>query len=398
MTVLLSSQSTAIEKMRRLRAGALFMEAGTGKTLTTIELIRHEKPDYCLWLTPFQTKENLSAEINKWGGLPCEIQGIESLSNSDRLYMRLRADVEAAKNPFVVVDESLKIKNKDAKRTKRIIDIGSLAKCKLILNGTPISRNLLDLHTQMEFLSQKILKMELPKFRDNFVEYVSVTYHSKGRTRNYTKEFIKRYHNLDYLYSIIEPYVFESSLSISVGKQHIDLPFTLTDEELAEHNRLKEKYLDDKMLMARNNNIFLELTQKMQHNYSLSPEKFTIIDNLLKDSDHSKVLIYAKYINTQEELKKYYKDVRIMSIGKHSYGLNLQDYNRIIFWDKTWDYAQREQIEHRVYRTGQKHECIYYDLTSNAGLDYLIDRNIAKKEDLLNSFKMKTKEQLKEIL
>jgi len=118
----------------------------------------------------------------------------------------------------------------------------------------------------------------------------------------------------------------------------------------------------------------------------------------LKDSDHSKVLIYAKYINTQEELKKYYKDVRIMSIGKHSYGLNLQDYNRIIFWDKTWDYAQREQIEHRVYRTGQKHECIYYDLTSNAGLDYLIDRNIAKKEDLLNSFKMKTKEQLKEIL
>lgn len=398
MQALLNSQSSAFEKLQRLRAGALFMEAGTGKTRAAIELVRHEQPDYCLWLTPFQTKGGLQTELDKWGGLPCEIQGIESLSSSDRLYLELRSKLQAAKNAFVVVDESLKIKNNSAKRTRRVVDLGSFAQCRLILNGTPISRNLIDLHTQMDFLSPRILKMEPAKFKDNFVEYIKITYHTRGYGRSYQREFIKRYHNLDYLYSIIEPYVFESSLSISVGKQHIDLNFSLSEEEMTEHNRLKEKYLDDKMLMARNNNIFLELTQKMQHNYSLSAEKFTIVDGLIKEVDPSKILIYAKYIDTQEALKKHYTGIRIMSIGKHSYGLNLQDYNIIVFWDKTWDYAQREQIEHRVFRTGQKHECIYYDLTGDAGLDRMINNCIARKEQLLNDFKRKTILELKKEL
>lgn len=42
---------------------------------------------------------------------------------------------------FIVCDESLKIKNWDAKRTKRIVQLGSYTEYKLILNGTPLSRN-----------------------------------------------------------------------------------------------------------------------------------------------------------------------------------------------------------------------------------------------------------------
>lgn len=142
-------------------------------------------------------------------------------------------------------------------------------------------------------------------------------------------------------------------------------------------------------------NIFLEITQKMQHNYSLSPAKFQIVDKLLSKIDKSKVLIYAKYIDTQVALKEYYKDVRVMSLQKHSYGLNLQDYNVIIFWDKTWDYAQREQIERRIYRTGQTSNCIFYDLTGNVGLESLINQNIERKRNLLDIFNEKTIEQLK---
>lgn len=395
MKTLLNNQINAFAKLKKLRAGALFMEAGTGKTRAAMELVKHDAPDYCLWLTPYQTKGNLLAEQTKWGGIECDIIGIESLSSSDRLYLDLYNKIGSAKRPFIVVDESLKIKNHNAIRTKRILELGKMAHCRLLLNGTPISRNLLDLHSQMDFLSPEILRMDTAEYKNTFVEYVTVTYHTANRGASYTKEFIKKYHNLDYLYSIIQPYVFESKLSISVGKQHIDIEFKLSDEELAEHNHLKETYLNNEMLLARNNNIFLELTQKMQHNYSLSPEKFSIVDKLLEEVDHSKVLIYAKYITTQEVLRKHYSGIQIMSLGKHSYGLNLQDFNTIVFWDKTWDYAQREQTEHRIYRTGQNKDCVYYDLTSNAGLCKLINENIAKKENLLNAFKKKTIEQLK---
>lgn len=395
---LLNSQTGAIDKLNRVKCGALFMEAGTGKTRSALELIKNTNPDYILWLTPFQTKTNLKAEIDKWGGLECDIIGTESLSNSDRLYLELIAKLQSKKKAFIIVDESLKIKNFDANRTKRILHLSTLSEYRLILNGTPLSRNLLDLWSQMEFLSPKILKMDLNKFKDSFCEYISITHHSAGYGRSYTKEFIKKYHNIDYLYSLIEPFIFESKLSLSIGQQHIDIPYSLSEEEKAEHDRLKAKYLDNEYMLAKNNNIFLEITQKMQHNYSLSAEKFSVVDRLIGNTDKSKVLIYAKYIDTQEALCDHYKDIRIMSLQKHAFGLNLQDYNTIIFWDKTWDYAQREQIERRIFRTGQTSECLYYDLTGNVGLEDLINTNVAKKRNLLNIFTEKTIEQLRKEL
>lgn len=398
MQTFLDSQLKAVDKLSKVKCGALFMEPGTGKTRSTIELIKSVETDYVLWITPFQTKQNLRAEIDKWGGLNCDIVGIESIQASDRIYLNIIDKCKQFKRIFLIVDESLKIKNSDAKRTQRLIYLSKLAEYKLILNGTPLSRNLLDLWSQIEFLSPKILRMGLSEFKNNFCEYVKVIYHTTGFGASYTKEFIKKYHNVDYLYKLIEPFIFESKLSLSVGQQHINIDFNLTDEEKQEHDKLKEKYLDDKLLLARNNNIFLEITQKIQHNYSLSEQKFEIVDKLLLDVDRSKVLIYAKYIDTQEKLKKYYKDVEIMSIQKHAYGLNLQKYSVIIFWDKTWDYALREQIERRVYRTGQIEECFYYDLTGNVGLESMINNNIEKKRNLLDVFNEKTIEQLKQEL
>lgn len=389
-TAFLNSQIKAIDKLHRVKCGALFMEAGTGKTRSAIELIENTDADYVLWITPYQTKENLREEINKWGGLSCDIVGVESIQNSDRIYLEHYGKVDRAKRAFVVCDESLKIKNAEAKRTRRVMSLTSISEYRLILNGTPLSRNLLDLWAQMEFLSPKILKMGLAEFKNTFCEYVRVTHRSIGSGNSYSKEFIKKYHNIDYLYSLIEPFIFESKLSLSIGKEHIDIRYDLTQEEKQHHEMLKAKYLNDDAMLAMNNNIFLEITQKMQHNYSLSPEKFFVTDKIIEGLDSNRVLIFAKYVDTQKALKSYYKNIEVKSIAKHSFGLNLQKYNTIIFWDKTWDYAQREQIERRIFRVGQKDTCTYYDLTGNVGLEYMINENIEKKRNLLDVFSEKT--------
>lgn len=394
----LDSQRKAIDKLSNVYCGALFMEAGTGKTLSALELVRNQNPDYVLWFTPFQTKENLRAEIDKWGGLDCDIVGIESIQNSDRIYLELYRKLESAKNPFLIMDESLKIKNADAIRTSRALELSRLCQNKLILNGTPLSRNLLDLWSQMEFLDPRILNMGIAEFKNTFCEYIQVKKYSAGFGSAVTKEFIKKYHNVEHLYKLIEPFIFESKLSLSVGQQHLNMRYSLSEKEIHEHDLLKKKYLDEEWMLFKNNNIFIEITQKMQHNYSLSQEKFRIVDEIIKGHDPSKVLIYAKYIDTQEALKNYYKNIRINSLQKHSYSLNLQDYNVIIFWDKTWDYAQREQSERRIYRTGQKDECLYYDLTGNVGLESMIDENIEKKRGLLDVFAGMTIGELREKL
>ncbi|HEM1112401.1 TPA: helicase SNF2, partial [Listeria monocytogenes] len=60
---LLDNQKKAFIKLKKYKVGALFMKPGSGKTRVACELINDAKPDYVLWITPFQTKENLEIEI-----------------------------------------------------------------------------------------------------------------------------------------------------------------------------------------------------------------------------------------------------------------------------------------------------------------------------------------------
>lgn len=382
------SQKEAVAKLSRLRVGALYMEAGTGKTRSAIELLRTlPKLDYILWLTPFRTKDNLSKELQKWGGLNADIVGIETVSSSAQEYLRLhRTLTEFGKSSAVIVDESLKIKNFDAIRTKRIIELGKLAEYRLILNGTPLSRNLLDLWAQMEFLSPKILKMDLAEFKNTFCEYTTVT---KRYTKNMVtkREWINKYHNVEYLYSLIRPYVYECNLDLEIGKQYIDVDFRLSDAEMEQYNYIKNEYLNDEKMQYLNNNIFIEMTQKMQHGYTNSEQKYQFLDRFLKENDAQKVLVFRKFLSADAELKKRYPKLRVLSIQSESMGLNLQNYDTIITWDKTWDYALTNQMEHRIWRTGQSNTCRFINLNGNVGLETLIQKSNDKKQSLLLTFK-----------
>ena len=205
-------QSNAKDHLSGWKVGALFMEAGTGKTRVAVEIIRKSPCDACFWIGPLNTirvREGISSvqdEVGKWGGMgiPTFYTGIESIQSSDRIWMELLEMVQTYRNPFIVVDESLKIKNAEAKRTKRLLLIGSIVSYKLILNGTPLSRNLLDLWAQMQFLDPRILNMTLTQFKDVFCEYTKIT--KRFGNRSYTKEFITGYENVDYLYSLIQEY------------------------------------------------------------------------------------------------------------------------------------------------------------------------------------------------
>jgi len=383
--ILLPDQKSAIEKLHCLKVGALFMRPGTGKTLTAVTLVNSTDVPDVIWFTPFRTKESLQTELAKSCLVKnCQVIGIETLSSSDREYLRLFNYVQTH-DCVVVVDESLKIKNNDAKRTQRIIEIGKYAKYKLVLNGTPISRNILDIWAQMEFLSPLILKMDYAEFKNTFVKWTKVTKWVRGKQAS--KEVINEFCNIDYLYSIIEPYVYESDLFIQVKKIYNEVKYKITDEEMKEYQHLKEKYLDNEMLQFLNNNIFIEMTQKMQHLYCISEDKVNKLETLMQTLDESKVLIYCKYIKSRELLQSLYPNVSVMSYGMHSFGLNLQNKNITIYFDKTFDYAQRLQSEQRTYRTGQTHDCLYYDMTSNTGLDTLVNENISKKQGMDEYFR-----------
>lgn len=375
-------QKKAIEKLNRLKVGALFMEPGTGKTRTAIELINGTAADWVLWLTPYQNKANLEVEIKKWNfNLPYQIAGIESLSSADRLYLELLNRLQARQHPFIVLDESLKIKNRDAIRTQRIIKLGEISEYRLILNGTPISKNILDLWSQMQFLSPKILGMGFNEFKDTFVEYVRYQPAGGGRWL----EFIDDYHNLDYLYSLISPFVYDAKLELDKNKRYISVEYWINDY-YQDYQDIKNYYLSN-VMWNQDPNIFLAMTQQMQQAYCTETRKFELVKKLLTP----KTIIFCKFIKSRMELQERFPKTKVLTYGKGSLGLNLQAYNQIIFFDKTFNYAQREQAERRIYRIGQQTDCRFVDLTGDIGLEKFIDTNIQNKTTLLDAFKRAAK-------
>ena len=162
-TMLYPWQQAAVDKLSKLKVAALYMEQGTGKTRTALELIAQRvnagKVNHVIWFCPCSVKANLAEDITKHvGNIPdyITIAGIESISESDRLYLEL-SDLVNNKKVFLVVDESTLVKNHQALRTGRIINLAGHVQYKMLLNGTPVTKNEADLFAQWYILDWRIL-------------------------------------------------------------------------------------------------------------------------------------------------------------------------------------------------------------------------------------------------
>ena len=237
MNTLTNQQQAAIGHLHEWRVGALFMEPGTGKTRVAMTLVNSTDCSDVFWVGPLRTLDGIRQEAEKWGGfaMAAHYYGVESISASDRIWMNLHNDIEQSRQPFVVVDESLKIKNAEAKRTRRLLEVGKMVKWKLILNGTPVSRNLLDMWPQMEFLSPKILGMSLAQFKNTFCKYTTIT--KKVGYRQYSREYITGMENVDYLHSLIRHYVYECDLRLNITQKWHTRNYYISDATVSGTSR-----------------------------------------------------------------------------------------------------------------------------------------------------------------
>lgn len=362
---------------------------GTGKTKVALDLInsKSNKIDYILWICPFSIKNEIIKERDKWyPAMKIDVVGCETIGSSDRTYLEILKKVATSKT-FIVVDESLKIKNINAKRTRRIIEFGGYAQYKLILNGTPITKNVIDLWAQMEFLSPKILKMSFNQFKNTYCEY-----YIRGRL----KGMVKKQHNIEHLISLIEPYIFDCDLDIEAKKMYYNYFY---DVDMFQYSSLKNELLE-----CITNIDFFVLTTKLQQFYTTYKEE--MLKELLGQIN-DQVIIFVKYLdsipagankivgdmNTKERkqvIDKFergdFKELYI-TYGCGSYGLNLQFCRNIIFAEHCFDYSQRIQAEARIYRIGQNYDVNYYNLWCNVGLEKMIQSSLNKKSNLLNEIK-----------
>lgn len=443
-TKLYEYQSKAVDKLLKLKVGALYMEQGTGKTRTALEIIKNKtdkgKVEVVLWLCPCSVKNNLKEDVIKHTGQkPSEnniiIRGIESLSSSDRLYLQL---LELVKNykVYLIVDESNLVKNKLAIRTERIINLSAFCKYKLILNGTPISKNEADLFAQWYILNWRILGYQsFYSFAANHLEYKTVKLPS-GRV--ITTDQIIRVLNVDYLTEKIAPYMYqikkdEVLKDLKPKKYHMRY-FCLDDLQEDEYYETKELFLFN-VVDWRSETIF-KLFSALQHITSgkrilSAPEKrmrtekmytwennprIQCLKRVIEEIGNDKCIIFAKYQDEIKDIKflldsmnktfveftgeirpkqrqqnriEFKNHVQFMLANKQcgAYGLNLQFCHNIIFYSNDFDLATRLQAEDRVHRIGQEKTVNIYDICCEYTIDVFIANCLQNKSNLLDSFK-----------
>jgi SNF2 family DNA or RNA helicase len=253
-TELMDHQRSATDKLSGLRVGGLFMEMGTGKTRSIIQLAfeRRNKIDKVVYFCPVNLKSTVEFELRKhiespliyvfddktrMGKIPDAwfyVVGIESIGQSDRV--TLCANNLITDRTMVVIDESDTCKNHKALRTQRLTQMSQRSRYRFIATGTAVGEGVVDLYAQMYFLSPDILGYKsFYSFAANHLEY----------SEDY-KGMIVRSLNTDVIARKIEPYVYqvkkEECLDLP-DRQYLTRPFCLSDEQRELYQRAKEEIL-----------------------------------------------------------------------------------------------------------------------------------------------------------
>lgn len=432
---LLSYQLEVVNKMIKLKVGALFMEQGTGKTIIVLEIARirleKQKIEHIIWLCPCSVKNNLKTEIlnqcpndmlNK-----ITICGIETLSTSIKAVYYLMMICQT-KKCFFVIDESLLIKNPRAYRTKHIIRISEMCIYKMILNGTPISKNEADLFAQFYLLDWRILGyMSYWSFAANHLEY-----DEHGN--------IRRVLNKDYLTDKIAPYSIQKSKAECLElpyKHEKNIYFELTTMQKKHYHVTKEDFLSIEAMYEYDTSVVYRTFNALQQissgrkiisesNHPIKHQPFFCnpIDNprikallkILEEIKQDKVIIWCRFFHEiediknvlskngftcvlfcgnlsqkkrQESLKIFFKEAQILIANKTcaGFGLNLQFCHNAIYYNNDWDWATRVQSEDRLHRMGQKNIVCIWNICANCTIDIRIMQCLHNKENMIDGFK-----------
>ena len=429
-------QINAMAKANLSKGFAYFMEQGTGKTKTVLDesqILNHKRmitrvviacPKSLLmtWKNEIEMHcNNYKTEVWKDKKIYGEGNLIYSVINIDAIKtekgFKWLQDRVHSKTLFIV-DESQAIKNIKAKRTGAILMLARKAGYKRILTGTPMTKNPLDLFSQMIFLDRQFWNNKgFYSFRNKF-----------ARLGGYGGKQVVGFKNLAMLSNMVDPHSFRVTKD-----ECLDLPpklystryLYLTSKQQSQYNelgkQLGEYWISEKTKVAYNNTMVIigkmhQLVGGNLDDMQYDCNKIEECVNILSEGS-GKTLIWCKYIKEIERLKMTledngYKvgtyhgsvsakkreenkeefnhgdmDVLILQYSCGGVGLTLNSASTVIFYSNGYVYADRIQAEDRCHRGGQTKSVHYIDLVSlhtdgNSTIDSTILNTLQNKKSL----------------
>lgn len=193
-----------------------------------------------------ENKRQLERVLRARGRPRALFVNVEALSTDSGAAEAIRA--AAGPRTMMTVDESTTIKSPDAKRSRRVAQLGQLMGARRIMTGLVTPRSPLDLFMQYNFLDWRILGHQSYV---NFESRYAVVVKQQFPGAKWPTRVVKGYRNVDELRQLTAPYsyrVLKSECLDLAPKTYAPREVALTPEQKRIYNEIKEfatSQLDD---------------------------------------------------------------------------------------------------------------------------------------------------------
>lgn len=432
----------------------LLFEMGCGKTLTAIAVMgagyQMGKIKRVLIVAPTSVVAVWPKELQEYAGFPYTVKTllgdkksrIKALDDLQRFpYPHLKVAVinyestwrdgifealDAYHADLIICDESQRIKTHDSEQSKAMHELGGQAPYKMILSGTPVQNEAVDIWSQYRFLDPTIFGTNFYVFRNRY-----------AIMGGFNRKQIVAYRDLDQLIQK------EHSIAYRVTKEEaLDLPdqtfenryITMSSAERSVYNKLRRdsyaELADGGTITATT--VLTKLLRLQQYTGGflveddatkpklVSKGKLDALADILQDyvvEGKKKLVIFARFLPEVHEIERLtaklltphrmkavaiYGEIRkedrgaivqqfqtdpatmvfIGQIDTAGTGITLTAADTCVYYSLSYNYATYSQSLSRIHRIGQHHPCTYIHLIVEHSVDQQILQALSKKEDL----------------
>lgn len=420
---------------------AIFHEQGLGKTKIAIDLLlywlEHKDIDTVLivtkktlvanWVGEFVTHTNLqtrtldSKKKSNYYVLNSAarviITNFETISGEkERMSLFLKT-----RNVAIIIDESTKIKNPDAKLTQDFFELSPLFKIKVIMTGTPVANRPYDIWAQVYFLDQgKSLGINFSEFKGH-CDLSNDLEKDEGKRKDFEFSIAGIFAKLKD-FSVRET---KNSGIISLPSKiyhDVEVPFETVQQEMYETVRQEmqiELKQGDQTILDESTETIKRLLRLVQitsnpklldDDYPGASAKELALDQLIEQivARGEMAIVWSIYTGNVDLFCRKYKKYHAVKItGKMSVeernksvtafksgeakllfatpqsakeGLTLTIANNAIFYDRGFNLDDYLQAQDRIHRISQNKDCHIYNLMVKDSIDIWVDVLLKAKQ------------------
>jgi len=439
MTKLFAHQEEAVKFITGKQGrGALFMEIGTGKTLTALsiykELLSNEPNLKMLVICPISLINAAWGEdIKKFTTFTyCNLrEGVKDaniyvINYESYALERIQSLINSLQVDMVCLDESSKIRNPKSRITKTLLHNRDNFRYRIIMSGTPAPNSPEEYWSQIKFCSPA-LPDSFYRFRNLYMKlerngYEAGYVHPTKLGEMFRKGFKYVMKDEKKFLDEIKPYCFWARKS-----ECLDLPetmdvireVTLSDGQMKVYRDMKRHMvaeIGDKLVLA---NVALTKLMKLRQLTSgfaidtmgeatetMDNSKLNELLELLDEIGDKQVIIWLQFHKEFEMLSKNlsnfttlysltkdrdqsiedFKSGKVKYLLAHpksgGHGLTFTNCDTMIFFSIDYSFEGIEQARGRIHRPGQLNKCTYFYLLAKGTIDVSIKEALDKKEDL----------------